>query len=179
VLLKESVAAARGATAKPIWAKLSPEVSSIVEMADICRQGGANAVTLINTFRALALDPGRRHVILGNATGGLSGPAIRPLALAAVWDVAHAVNIDVVGVGGIATTEDALMFLMAGARAIQVGTASFRNPLTMVQIIQGLAAFMAREAIDSLDELIGCGRLDSAATAHESALTVREQQSTE
>ncbi|MDA8194059.1 MAG: dihydroorotate dehydrogenase [Thermaerobacter sp.] len=158
-LLRESVKSARSVTDKPLWAKLSLEVTSIVEMAQACLESGADAVTLINTFRAMAIDSQQRRVILGNGTGGLSGPAIRPMALAAVWDVSHAVDIPVIGVGGITTVDDALMFLLAGASAIQIGTASFRQPLTMVRVIEGLTGHLAKLGVASIAEIIGAGHL--------------------
>lgn len=158
-LLRESVAGARSVTSKPLWAKLSLEVASIVEMAQACQASGADAVTLINTFRAMAIDSHQRRVILGNGTGGLSGPAIRPMALAAVWDVSHAVDIPIIGVGGIAGVEDALMFFLAGASAVQIGTASFRQPLTMVRIIEGLKEYLETVGAATIGDIIGAGQL--------------------
>lgn len=154
-LLRECMAAARAVTTKPLWAKLSPNVTSIVEMAEHAQDTGADAVVLINTIRATAIDIYRHQVILGHHTGGLSGPAILPIALAMVWDVALASDIPVIGVGGISSWEDALMFILAGASAVQVGTATFRQPLAMMHILDGLAGHLAATGISRLRELVG------------------------
>lgn len=161
-LLRECVAAARGATEKPIWAKLAPNVASLVEMAAIAKAAGADAVTLINALRSTAIDVERRHVLLGHETGGLSGPAILPVALAAVWDVARAVNIPVVGVGGIMTVEDVVRFMLAGASAVQVGTATFRRPTTMMRLIEALPGYLQRLGVEDVTALVGTARAGEA-----------------
>jgi dihydroorotate dehydrogenase (NAD+) catalytic subunit len=121
---------------------------------------GADAITLINTLVGMEIDIDRKRPVLGNIMGGLSGPAVKPVALRMAWQVAGAVRIPVIGIGGIATWQDALQFLLAGARAVQVGTACFYNPKAPVEIIEGLAAYMEREGVRSLDELIGAARPD-------------------
>ncbi len=162
VLLDECVRAARAATRLPLWAKLSPNVTDLVALARVAQTAGADALTLLNTFRAVAVDPHTARVVLGHLNGGLSGPAIRPLVLAAVWDVAHAVDLPVVGVGGIMTGEDAAAYLMAGACAVQVGTATFRDPMAMGHVIEGLARFMEHKGYRSVGELVGAARLASS-----------------
>lgn len=157
-LLRECMAAARASTEKPLWAKLSPQVTSIAEMARHAAETGADAVTCINTFPAMAIEVAERQIILGAKTGGLSGPAIKPLALWAVWSAAQAVSIPVIASGGIATLEDVLMFLLAGASAVQIGTASFQQPLTMPTLIAELEGYVREQGIDRLADLIGQAR---------------------
>ena len=141
----------RAATGKPLWVKLSPNVADIGTVARAAEDAGADAVTLINTLVGMAVDPRSRRPLLANVTGGLSGPAIRPVALRLVWEACKAVKIPVIGIGGIQSAEDALEFLLVGAAAVQVGTANFRNPNVCVEIIDGIREFMAREGIGSLD----------------------------
>jgi dihydroorotate dehydrogenase (NAD+) catalytic subunit len=145
----------RAATEKPLWVKLSPNVTDIGGMARAAEEAGADAVTLINTIVGMAVDPVTRRPRLSNVTGGLSGPAIRPVALRMVWEACKAVRIPVVGIGGIQSAEDALEFLLVGAAAVQVGTANFRNPNACVEIIDGIRDFLAREKIPSLAEYRG------------------------
>jgi len=141
----------RAATAKPLWVKLSPNVTDIGEMARAAEEAGADAVTLVNTLLGMAVDHRTRRPLLANVTGGLSGPAIKPVALRMVWEACKAVNIPVIGIGGIQTAAAALEFLLVGAAAVQVGTANFRNPNACVEIIEGIREFMVRERLSCLD----------------------------
>jgi dihydroorotate dehydrogenase (NAD+) catalytic subunit len=149
----------RKATAKPLWVKLSPNVSDIASVARAAEDAGADAVTLINTLVGMAVDCRTRRPRLSNVTGGLSGPAVRPVALRMVWEACKAVKIPVIGIGGIQTAEDALEFLLVGAAAVQVGTANFRNPNACVEIVDGIAAFFLRERLTRLDEYRGTLRI--------------------
>ncbi len=144
------VAAVRPVCSKPLMVKLSPNAEDIVAMAVACEHAGADAVSLVNTFKAMAVDVHTRKPVFDNVTAGLSGPAIKPIALRMVWEVARAVHIPVVGMGGIATWQDALEFIMAGATAIQVGTATFVKPTAMLDIIDGLEHYCADERLDGL-----------------------------
>jgi len=139
----------------PLMVKLSPNAPDLVSVARACEAAGADALSLVNTFLGMAIDVKRKKIVFDNVYAGLSGPAIRPIALRMVHQVAHAVQIPVVGMGGIATTEDALMFLMAGARAVQVGTMTFANPGAMLEIIDGLSAYCAQEQLCNLQEICG------------------------
>ncbi|MCK9554495.1 dihydroorotate dehydrogenase [bacterium] len=136
-------------------AKLSPNVTDIVEIARACIDSGADALTLINTVKGMSIDINNRKPLLPNCTGGLSGPAIKPIALRMVYEVKKATGADIIGVGGIECFEDALEFIMAGANAVQVGTANFYNPLVMPEIIGGFRKYLAENKISSLKELIG------------------------
>ena len=147
------VQAVRRVCDKPLMVKLSPNAPDLVGVALACVNAGADALSLVNTFKALAFDIRRRKPIFDHGTAGLSGPAIKPLALRMVWDVCAAVKVPVVGMGGITSTEDALEFFMAGAAAIQVGTATFPRPTTMTEIIEGIEQFMKTEGITHLSEL--------------------------
>ncbi|AEJ20656.1 dihydroorotate dehydrogenase [Gracilinema caldarium] len=147
------VQAVRRVCDKPLMVKLSPNAPDLVGVALACINAGADALSLVNTFKALAFDIRRRTPIFDHVTAGLSGPAIKPLALRMVWDVCAAVQVPVVGMGGIASTEDALEFFMAGATAIQIGTATFSRPSTMIDIIEGLEQYMETERISHLSEL--------------------------
>lgn len=140
---------------KTLIVKLSPNVTDIVAIARAVEAAGADAVSLVNTFMGMAIDVERRRPCLSTITGGLSGPAIRPIAVRMVWQVAHAVNIPVIGLGGIMNGRDALEFIMAGASAIQVGTANFIDPTTTVKIIDYLNAFCSRHNISDINEIIG------------------------
>ncbi|MFQ3547223.1 MAG: dihydroorotate dehydrogenase [Termitinemataceae bacterium] len=146
-------AAVRRVCTKPLMVKLSPNAGDLVGVARSCADAGADALSLVNTFKALAIDIRRRRPVFDHGTAGLSGPAIKPLALRMVWEVAAAVQVPVVGMGGIATWEDAVEFLMAGAAAIQVGTATFPHPPTMIEIIDGIRNFMEEQHIKNLSEL--------------------------
>lgn len=148
-------AAVKAASSLPILVKLSPNVTDIAHIARAVAQAGADAVSLINTLRGMAIDKERRRPILGNIVGGLSGPAIKPVALYAVYRVAQAVSIPVIGCGGIVSASDALEFIMAGASAVQVGTASFADPHTTLEVVEGIERFMEREGVERLTDLIG------------------------
>ncbi|MCL1926046.1 MAG: dihydroorotate dehydrogenase [Syntrophorhabdaceae bacterium] len=145
----------RAISEKPLWVKLSPNVTDIGVMAKAAEDAGADAITLINTLRGMAVDPRSRRPLLANVTGGLSGPAIRPVALRMVWEACKAVKIPVIGIGGIQSAEDAMEFILVGAAAVQVGTANLRNPNACVDIINGISGFMEREGIMNLDEYRG------------------------
>jgi dihydroorotate dehydrogenase (NAD+) catalytic subunit len=139
----------------PIIAKLTPNVTDISAIAKAAMNGGADAVSAVNTFVGMAVNWRRRKPILGNVTGGLSGPAIKPLALRAVWRIAQMVPIPVIAVGGISTLDDAMEFLVAGARAVQVGTANFYDPTASVRIVDGLPEALKSLGADSVREIIG------------------------
>ena len=147
--------AVKAATSLPLIVKLTPNVTDIAEIAHAVAQAGADAVSLINTLKGMAIDITKRRPFLVNITGGLSGPAIKPVALFMVYKVAEAVNIPVIGCGGIACANDALEFIMAGACAVQVGTASFANPRAALDILEGIERFMEREVVKDIAELIG------------------------
>jgi len=153
------VQAVRRVSDKPLIVKLSPNALDLVGVALACVDAGADALSLVNTFKALAFDIRRRKPLFDHVTAGLSGPAIKPLALRMVWDVCAAVQVPVIGMGGIASTEDALEFFMAGASAIQVGTATFPRPSTMIEIIEGLETYLRAEQISHLSELSLQGRI--------------------
>jgi dihydroorotate dehydrogenase (NAD+) catalytic subunit len=141
---------------QPIIMKLSPNVTDITEMARAAEAGGADALSLINTLTGMKIDIHRRAFLLANKTGGLSGPAIKPVALRMVYQVAHAVKLPIIGMGGIATAEDALEFIMAGASMVAVGTANFINPTATTDILDGIEAYMKRYQIEDINDLIGC-----------------------
>jgi dihydroorotate dehydrogenase (NAD+) catalytic subunit len=147
--------AVRAVTNMPVIVKLSPNVTDITEMATAVVDAGADAVSLTNTFKGMAIDISQRRPTLGNAAGGLSGPAIKPLALYMVYRVASLVEVPVIGCGGISSASDALEFIMAGATAVQVGTALFTNPRAPLEILEGIEQFMQDEGINDLSELIG------------------------
>ena len=139
----------------PLIAKLTPNVTSIVEIAKAAADGGADAVSCANTFLGIVVNWRRRRPVLGNGVGGLSGPAIKPLALRCVWQVAKLKAVPVIGVGGIATLDDAMEFLVAGATAVQVGTANFYDPTASVRIVDGLPAALTELGATSVNEIIG------------------------
>lgn len=149
------VNAVRKATRLPVIPKLSPNVTDIVVMARTCVDAGADAVSLINTLLGTSIDAETRTFRLANITGGLSGPAIKPIALRMVWQVAQAVDVPVIGMGGIMTAEDAIEFLLAGADAIQVGTANFVNPNAAVEIAQGIDSYLERHGFGHVSEIVG------------------------
>ena len=148
------VTAVRKKTTKPVIIKLTPNVSDIVCIAKKVEDCGADAVSLINTITGMAVDIHTRRPKLGNVTGGLSGPAIKPVALRMVWQVAGAVNIPVIGIGGIMCAQDVLEFMIAGATAVQVGTANFVNPSVTTEIIDGLVAYMEQNRISRIADLV-------------------------
>lgn len=141
---------------QPIIMKLSPNVTDIAEMARAAEAGGASALSLINTLTGMKIDIHKRDFALANRTGGLSGPAIKPIAVRMVYQTAQAVKLPIIGMGGIATAEDAIEFLMAGASAIAVGTANFANPKATLEIMEGIERFMQEENIEDIREIIGC-----------------------
>jgi dihydroorotate dehydrogenase (NAD+) catalytic subunit len=151
--------AVKTATTLPVIVKLTPIAADIADIAREVEKSGADAVTIANTYRGMAIDINKRKPVLANTTGGLSGPAIKPLTLALVYEVAGAVSIPVIGCGGIATANDAIEYLMAGASAIQVGSASFSNPRASLDVLEGIRQFMEKERIQSLREIIGTARL--------------------
>ena len=150
--------AVRKSTSLPVLVKLTPNVSDIAEIAVAVAEAGADAISLINTIKGMTIDINRRRPLLGNITGGLSGPAIKPVALAMVYEVIGAVDLPVVGCGGITKASDALEFIMAGASAVQIGTASFVNPRAPVDILEGIEQFMVERGIENITELIGAAR---------------------
>jgi len=154
----EITAKVREATTLPIMVKLTPNTNDIVGVAVAVARAGADAISLINTLKGMAIDVIRRKPVLGNVTGGLSGPAIKPVALYMVYQVAGAVDIPVVGCGGITTGRDAIEFITAGARAIQVGTANFANPRAPLDVLDGIKEFMRQEGVRDISELVGIGR---------------------
>jgi len=154
-LLSEVVAAVKRVARRPVIVKLSPNVSAIEPLALAAESSGADALSLVNTFIALALDPHTRRSRIGAGFGGLSGPAIKPIALRLVWQASRAVKIPVIGLGGIATGADAAEFLIAGASAVQVGTATFWDPRSPVRIAEELAKFLKREKIGNVSQLVG------------------------
>jgi dihydroorotate dehydrogenase (NAD+) catalytic subunit len=147
--------AVRKQTSLPVIVKLSPNVTDITEIARAAEDGGADAISLINTLLGMAIDSKTRRPRLANIVGGLSGPAIKPVALRMVWQVARAVTVPVIGIGGITTAEDAVEFLLAGATAVQVGTANFVNPRVAEEIISGLARYLHGQKMTAVQELIG------------------------
>ena len=161
-LLGELISRVRAATAKPLLAKLSPNVTRIDEMARVCEGAGADGISLINAVQAMEVDVETQQPVLSNVLGGLSGPAIRPIALRMVWQVAQAVSIPVCGIGGIITPEDGVKFLLCGATAIQVGTANYLNPAAGREIAEGIAAYAIRKGFPRVADLIGALRLPEA-----------------
>ena len=155
-VLEETTKAIKAIAKKPVIMKLSPNVTSIKDMALAAEAGGADAVSLINTLIGMKIDIERKCFVLANKTGGFSGPAVKPVAVRMVYDVAHAVKIPVIGMGGIATGEDAIEFLMAGATAISVGTMNFIDPQTTAKVADGIEAYMQRKGVEDIHELIGC-----------------------
>ena len=141
---------------QPVIMKLSPNVTRIADMAKAAEAGGADAISLINTITGMKIDIERRKFVLANKTGGMSGPAIKPVAVRMVYEASHAVSIPVIGMGGIATAEDAIEFMMAGATMIAVGAANFVNPNATMEVIDGIGAYMQKHNIDDISEIIGC-----------------------
>ena len=155
-MAEEITAAVKKVAKQPVIMKLSPNVTDITEMARAVEAGGADAVSLINTLTGMKIDVERRTFAVANKTGGLSGPAIKPVAVRMVYQVANAIKRPIIGMGGIRTAEDALEFLMVGASAVAVGTANFVNPYTTIEVIDGIAAYMERHGMADIHELIGC-----------------------
>lgn len=140
---------------QPIIMKLSPNVTDITEMAKAAEAAGSDALSLINTLTGMKIDIERQTFAIANKTGGLSGPAVKPVAVRMVYQVANAVKIPIIGMGGICTAEDAMEFILAGATAVSIGTANFVNPYTTVEVIDGIEAYMRRHGVEDINELIG------------------------
>lgn len=140
---------------QPIIMKLSPNVTDITVMAKAAEAGGADCLSLINTLTGMKIDIERQTFAIANKTGGLSGPAVKPVAVRMVYQVANAVKIPIIGMGGICTAEDAMEFILAGATAVSIGTANFTNPYTTVEVIDGIEAYMRRHDVEDINELIG------------------------
>lgn len=140
---------------QPVVMKLSPNVTSIAEMAKAVEAGGADAVSLINTITGMKIDVHRRRFVLANKTGGVSGPAIHPIAVRMVYEAAHAVKIPVIGMGGIACADDAVEMILAGASAVSVGTMNFHNPSITMEIVDGIEAYMKRYGFDNIADMVG------------------------
>jgi dihydroorotate dehydrogenase (NAD+) catalytic subunit len=155
------VSAVRKKTAKPLMVKLSPNVTDIAEIARSVEAAGADSISLINTITGMLIDIDTRKPKLANITGGLSGPAIKPVALRMVWQAARAVKIPVIGIGGICTAEDAIEFMIAGATAVQVGTANFVNPRATMDILDGIEKYLLKHQIDNIHDLIGSLKVSS------------------
>ena len=141
---------------QPVIMKLSPNVTDITVMAKAAEAGGADVLSLINTLTGMKIDINRRAFAIANKTGGMSGPAVKPVAVRMVYQVANAVSLPIIGMGGIATAEDALEFIMAGATAVSVGTANFYSPYATVEIAEGIENFMKKQKVEDIRELIGC-----------------------
>jgi len=158
--LEQVVSTARRVSRRPLIVKLSPNVTSIAEMAYIAQESGADALSLVNTFVAMAIDPETRKPRIANVTAGLSGPAIKPIAVRMVYDAAHAVKIPVIGMGGISTAEDVIEFMLAGATAVQVGTASYWDPCATEKIVDGVREWCRQRHVSRLADLIGGMQLE-------------------
>ena len=155
-LVEQITAEIKKKAKQPVIMKLSPNVTDITETAKAAEAGGADALSLINTLTGMKIDINRRRFALANQTGGMSGPAVKPVAVRMVYQVAHAVKLPVLGMGGIRTAEDALEFIMAGASMVAVGTANFNNPTATVDVIEGIEQFMKEHHVEDIHELIGC-----------------------
>jgi dihydroorotate dehydrogenase (NAD+) catalytic subunit len=149
------VAAARAATRRPLWVKLSPNVGDITEVARVAEDAGADTLCVANTYIGMAVDLRKRRPVLSNVTGGLSGPAIKPLSLRAVYQVTRATKVPVIGIGGISTGQDALEYLLVGARAVQIGTANLYDPAAGPRIVKEISGFLSEERIDDVNHWIG------------------------
>ena len=155
---EEITAAVKKHAGQPVIMKLSPNVTDIGEMARAVQAGGADAISLINTLTGMKIDVNRRTFALANKTGGVSGPAIHPIAVRMVYQAAQAVDLPIIGMGGIACADDALEFILAGATAVAVGTANFRNPMTTLEVAEGIEAYMKKQGVQDIRELIGAVR---------------------
>lgn len=153
--VRSVVQAAKANTKKPVILKLSPNITDIVPIAQAAEAAGADALSLINTLLGLAVDIHSRRPVLGNITGGLSGPAVKPVALRLTWQTAQAVNIPIIGMGGIMTADDAVEFFLAGASAVAVGTANFIDPTATEKIIQGIDDYLVRYQVQNIKDLVG------------------------
>lgn len=159
--MEQVVTAVRKAAKLPLIVKLSPNVTDISLMAKVAENAGADAISLINTITGMVVDVKKQRPVLANNTGGLSGPAVRPIAVRMVWEVYKAVKIPIIGMGGIMAANDALEFLIAGARAVAVGTANFINPTATIEIIEGLEKFLIDEGFSDINEIIGSLKISS------------------
>ncbi|HYG99105.1 MAG TPA: dihydroorotate dehydrogenase [Terriglobales bacterium] len=155
VLLEEVVAAAKNAATRPLIVKLSPNVTSIAAMARAAQNAGADAISLVNTFLAMSIDPETRKPRISNITAGLSGPAIKPIAVRMVYEAAHAVDIPVIGMGGVTSAEDVVEFMLAGACAVEVGTANYWDPCATEKIVDALEGWCMEHRVDRITDLIG------------------------
>jgi dihydroorotate dehydrogenase (NAD+) catalytic subunit len=155
IMAAEVISAVRASTKLPVIAKLSPNVTNIVVMAESVARAGADALSLINTLLGMAIDVHTRKPVLANIVGGLSGPAIKPVALRMVWQVSQAVDLPIIGMGGIMTPEDALEFILAGATGVAVGTANFSNPLATIEVIDGLTTYCEENGVKDINDLVG------------------------
>jgi len=154
-VLAELVRSVRRAASGPLLVKLSPNVTDIGEMARVCEAEGADGISLINAVQGLEVDPETRRPVLSNVLGGLSGPAIRPIALRMVWQASRAVTLPICGIGGIVTAADAIKFLLCGATAVQVGTANYLNPAVAGEIVDGIEDYLKRHGIERISDLVG------------------------
>ena len=154
--LEQITKAVKAKAKQPVVMKLSPNVTDITVMAKAAEAGGADALSLINTLTGMKIDINRRNFAIANKTGGLSGPAIKPVAVRMVYQVANAVKLPIIGMGGIMNYEDAIEFMMAGATMVSVGTANFHDPCTTIKIIEGVEKFMQEKGIEDINEIIGC-----------------------
>ena len=155
VSAREVTREVRSVYSRKLIVKLSPNVTNIVDFARICEEEGADSVSLINTLLGMAVDVNTMKPSLSTITGGLSGPAVKPVALRMVWQVANAVKIPVIGMGGIMTVSDALEFFLAGASAVQIGTASFIDPMASIKIIEGIEAWLSKKGFSDINDIIG------------------------
>ncbi|NGM16708.1 dihydroorotate dehydrogenase [Xiamenia xianingshaonis] len=153
--VEEVVRRCREATARPLIVKLTPNVTDITEIARAAESAGADAISLINTLLGMAIDARRRRPVLARGVGGLSGPAVKPVALRMVWECHNAVSVPLLGMGGICTGEDAVEFMLAGATAVAVGTANFMNPCAAIEVVRGIEAYCDEQRVDNVTELIG------------------------
>ena len=154
--LREVTREVKKVSSKPVIMKLSPNVTSIADMAAAAEQGGADAISLINTFTTMKIDIYRKKFVLANKTGGLSGPAIHPIALRMVYEASKAVKIPIIGMGGVANAGDAIEMIMAGADIVAVGMMNFHEPESMIRVIEGIESFMEETGVESLSEIKGC-----------------------
>ena len=156
VMVEKITKAIKAISKKPVFMKLSPNVTDITEIARAAEAGGADGISLINTLMGMKIDIMRRKCLLANKTGGLSGPAIKPVAVRMVYQVSRCVKVPLIGMGGIASAEDAIEFMMAGATAVSVGTANFHNPRVTEEIVSGIERFMKEQHIEDIRDIIGC-----------------------
>ncbi|NTU90170.1 MAG: dihydroorotate dehydrogenase [Actinobacteria bacterium] len=154
-LANEVISVCRAGTSRPLYAKLSPNVTDITEIARACEAAGADAISMVNTFLGMAIDASSRKPLLARKVGGLSGPAIKPLALRMVWETYNSVRIPILGMGGITNGTDAIEFMLAGATAIAVGTANFIDPCASVRVLEGIQEYCVSQGVDDVRELIG------------------------